>query len=100
MAVIHEAEILQEIGVGFAAGRDTLRDRGIDLVLARGGEGQHRLALVPGIADRPGGELAVVIVGQQHDADRLGKHDRARLRAGELRVQRAADRPGDWVLIT
>jgi len=92
VAVRHEAEIPQRIGVGAAARRDTLLDRGIDRVLARSGEGQQHLALALGVADRPGGELLVMIVRQQHDADRLGKHDRARLRAGELRVQRAADR--------
>ena len=92
VAVEHEAEILHRIGVRAAARRDTLLDRGIDVILARRGEGQQHLALAPCIADRPGGELAVMVVRQQHDADRIGKHDRARLVAGELRVQRAADR--------
>ena len=44
------------------------------------------------IPDRALGELAIVVVRQQHHADRVREHQRGRLLAGKLRVHLAAKR--------
>ncbi len=83
--------ILLRIGIGAPASLDGPRQGRVDRFATFDTQGQKGLALLVGVADRPLGELAVVLMGEEHDADGVGEHHRGGLLSRELRVQLAPE---------
>ncbi len=89
-AADHEAMILRRIRITPAACSHGAIQRLIDSFARLHAQRQQRLALPPRIPDRPAREHPIMLVRQQHDADRLGQHHARRLVVREARVHRAA----------
>ena len=74
-ASVHEAEVLNGIGIGLAACWLCLRDESVDCFAAVSSDGQKNLAFATGIADGASSETGIVLVGEEHDADRVREHE-------------------------